>query len=341
MLAGPRGRGLCLAVAHRLNPEVWSAWLHAAWHLDDRARRDDLVRALGRVDAGELWLWRDPLLLLDAVDETVSHAMYWQPPHDEDVVAVDPEVRHSLAPLAEALIAAPATAWWTTPLDLSALRYTSRFAPTETPTPPVLTGAADQLACWRQDTLADNRRAGTDRPADPDAPFSGRWWSTPAPAPLVTTTRPLAGLGSIALGWEEDSFGQGRAAVWPMHATQEPRVWEIAGPQDWTRLVTRYPLEITDARRHDWYRAAGRVGCWQIPDWSAVSTEWDAVHLTVAGYLTTATRALTITNESATVLAGWNPDQTWWLADILQVTTGQPELWSRGDEPETRWHRRP
>ena len=163
-------------------------------------------------------------------------------------------------------------------------------------------------------------------------------------ASLVTTTRALPGLGSIELAWEEDSFGHGSAAVWILGTTRRARVWEIDGPQAWLRLVDRYPLEVTHARRHDWYRTTGRVGAWQIPDWDAVAADWDAVHLSIAGYLTTATRALPIADgEAASVLAGWNPDQTWWLTDIL-ATRAHPEWWRHLDDPHApalAWQRAP
>jgi hypothetical protein len=64
--------------------------------------------------------------------------------------------------------------------------------------------------------------------------------------------------------WREDSMGQSNAAVWPLKATEAPRVWEINGPDAWTELVDRYPMDVMSARRHDWYRTTGRVGTWKI-----------------------------------------------------------------------------
>ncbi len=80
----------------------------------------------------------------------------------------------------------------------------------------------------------------------------------------------------------------------------------------------------------------GRAGTWLIPDWSAVAADWDAVHVSVAGYLTTATRALPVADgTAATMLAGWNPDQTWWLTDILATTTPHPaESWHNPEDPD-------
>jgi hypothetical protein len=329
LLIGPRGRGLCTAVAHRLNQELW--WASQA---GDTAERDVLIRALEAVDPTPVYAWRDPLAFVEPMDWSVSNAMYWQPPHEADVVAAAPGVIAALRPVADAVATAPASAWWNTPVDLAALRYTSRFDAGHPPSPPTLTGARERLHRWRAGVIEEDHAAATDRPADPAAPFSGCWWSTPAMASLVTTTRPLPGLGSIELAWEEDSFGQRSASIWPLTTTRMPRVWEVDRPAAWVRLVDRYLLDVTNARRHDWYRTTGRVGAWRIPDWSAVADDWDAVHVTVAGYLTTATRALPLGDgDSATVLAGWNPDQTWWLTDTLATTTPHPASWHNPRDP--------
>ena len=187
-----------------------------------------------------VYAWRDPLAFVEPMDWSVSNAMYWQPPHEEDVVAADPGVIAALRPVADAVAAAPAAAWWNTPVDLAALRYTSRFDAGHPPGPPTLTGARERLHRWRAGVLEEDHAAGTDRPADPTAPYSGCWWSTPAMASLVTTTRPLPGLGSIELAWEEDSFGQRSALIWPLTTTRVPRVWEVDRPAAWVR--PRRPL---------------------------------------------------------------------------------------------------
>jgi hypothetical protein len=316
-----------MAVAYRLNEDLWSAW-------QARAGRDVLIRALEAVDPTPVYAWRDPLAFLQPMDLSVSNAMYWQPPHEEDVVAADPGVVAALRPVADAVAAAPAAAWWSAPVDLAALCYTSRFDAGHPPSPPALTGARERLDRWRAGVLEEDRTAAADRPADPAAPFSGCWWSTPAMASLVTTTRSLPGLGAIELAWEEDSFGQRSGLIWPLTTTRVPRVWEIDRPEGWVRLVDRYPLDVTNARRHDWYKTTGRVGTWHMPDWRAIADDWDAVHLSVAAYLTTATRVLPLADRaSATVLAGCNPDQTWWLTDTLATTTPHPASWHNPDDP--------
>lgn len=333
LLRGPRGRRLCKAVAHQVHEDAYSTWPITVWN-SGPAERDQLLAALADTDPAPISGWRDPLRFLEPMDESVGSAMYWQPPHEEDALLDAPTVVTALRPIAAAIAAAPAAAWWDSPVELVALRYTSLFDEGETPAAPALTGAVERLAAWRERTVAEETRAARDRPADPAAPITGTWWSTPAMTSLVTTTRPLPGLGSIALVWEEDSLAQRNAAVWSLRAIREPRVWEIDRPGAWQRLVEQYPLEVTHSRRHDWYDTTGRTGRWYIPDWHAVAADWDAVHLSVAGYLTTATRALPLAEpEAATVLAGWDPDQTWWLTDILTTTSAQPECWHEPDTP--------
>lgn len=339
LLAGPRGRRLCLAVAEQLNPEVRVTAFRVAHSNSDRALRQNLHDALADTDAAALASWHAPLAFAEPMDYTVSSARYWQEPDDEDVALADTELGEALRPIAGAIASAPAATWWSTPVDLTALRYTCRHDPDASPHAPNLAGTAEQLGHWREGTSRDVQRADTEPPpADPARGVSGTWWSTPSyPSSLPSTTRSLPGAGSVELLWQEDSFGQCNAAVWPLTATLPPRVWEVHRPSDWLALVTRYPLDVSAARRYDWYRVSGRLGHWLIPDWPAVAADWDAVHVSVAGYLTTATRALALPDDdsAATMLAGWNPDQTWWLTDVLQQA-GPFEHWACVDD---EWRR--
>ena len=73
-----------------------------------------------------------------------------------------------------------------------------------------------------------------------------------------------------------------------------------------------------------------------VPDWPEVAQEYDAVHLTVSGYLTTAGRAVPVSDGVASVLAGWGPDETWWLTDVRGDGGGEARAqgWVRR---ETGW----
>jgi hypothetical protein len=120
----------------------------------------------------------------------------------------------------------------------------------------------------------------------------------------------------MGLRFVEDTLGWDSATVERVRVPADERIYEIDGAAAWAELAGRYPLEVTASRRHDWYRITGRNGTWVIPDWSRVRHDYDAVHLSVAGYLSAAGTGIRIDDDRATVLAGWDPDATYWLVDL-------------------------
>ncbi len=327
LLDGPRGRRLCLTAAESLDPGIRP--LLPIFSPDplapEVARR--LAAALTELDPAPLAREGDELRMLAPLAQAVSLAAYWQPPDEDDVVAEMPEVREALLPVARALLAAPATAWWSTGLaeHQRFVEWDDRHGAGLDLGP-----AAGKLAAWKAMTLADEADA-VSRPTDPAAPWSGSWWSSPANSRLPRTARALDGLGSVGLVLEEDGFGETEARVVPVRARDGIRVYELHGPEDWTALVAQHPHGVSLSRRHDWWRATGLDSAWLVPDWPAVAAKYDAVHLTVLGYLMTAGRALPVTDDSRTVLAGWNPDESFWLTDALE-TGAVPADWRRADQ---------
>ena len=128
-------------------------------------------------------------------------------------------------------------------------------------------------------------------------------------------------------------MGMDRARVARLQPSRDARIYEVTQPSDFVDLVARYPLPLDRARRHEWFQATGSRGPWLIPDWAAVGEDYDAVHLTVLGYLATAGRALPVLDQF-TVLAGWEPSETWWLNDVLQEAT-EPTTWK--ESKSGRW----
>jgi hypothetical protein len=152
------------------------------------------------------------------------------------------------------------------------------------------------------------------------------------------TTRGLPALGAVRLVLVEDGLGWQSARCWPVAPEDGARVYEVCGPGQWAELVDRYPLDVSKSRRHDWWRATGRAARWLIPDYAAVAADWDAVHVSVAGYLTTAGIAIPADDGACTMLAGWDPDATWWLNDVLSLTS-PPEDWREDDQAPFGWTR--
>lgn len=333
-----------MAVAHGLHQPVWRTWLESARQPTDPERRAGLIAALAEVDPSPLRTWIDAEDFTGAVGDSVDRAMYWQPPDDEDVIAATGEVTAALQPIAEAIATAPGAQWWTTDIDLADQRFASLHEPGHPAVEPDRTAAPAKLADWTRRTLADEHRARRERPTDPAAPYGGHWWSTPLDSTLLRTTRALPRAGAVGLLWEEDGFGQDAATVWRTQLQRPPRVYEIHAPTAWTELVRRYPLEVTWGHRHEWYQVTGRAGIWLIPDWEAVSRDWDAVHLSVLGYLATATRALPLDGDNSTMLAGFDPDETFWLTDAVTVTDAYPKRWTKVDgfgTADVEWRQAP
>lgn len=334
LLCGPRGRRLCY--------EVTQKWADRS--LPSPRDRPEI----------------DSQMAFEAVGEACNWAMYWQPPDGVDVDLQPSEWLARLQVVADAIASSPATSWWSSPLDLGdqhLVQFLDEDAPErDEPTLTGLRAAVDGLSVEHSRELAgydtgvsvDGTVSGAWSPAPGnDAggdPADGRrsaaiWWSAPIAHPGVHTARAV-GQPPLPVGlvFVEDSFGWAAAASWQVVPTRDVRVLELGAPEHWVDLVRRYPLKVTaTTKRGDWWRTTGRDGSWAMPCWPAVAEDWDAVHLSVAGYLTTAGRALAVDADTATVLAGWPPDATFWLADALRVTGGLTP-WRR-DRDTNRWTR--
>ncbi len=357
LLDGPRGRRLCFEVVSPWRPDgsipAGPGWNALCVGLADSAPQQlaaELAALISRADLVEFVAAPREIDLFAPLHASVDAAMYWQPRDEIDQALAVPAVADVLAPVARALTGRPASVWWHSPLARDSQQFVAEldndWRDDAADGDPALSGAADKLAAWRASIVEDERGA-TERPADPAAPFSGYWWSSPVVSRLVTTTRSLPGLPAVRLELVEDAQGTGDVACWPLMPSAEARICEIRGPRDWVALATRYPLDVSKSRRHDWWRVTGWAGGWVIPDFAAVAADFDAVHLTVGGYLTTAGRALVLDGDglggasepdARTMLAGWNPDETYWLADVL-TEAGPPERYINPDREPLGWKR--
>lgn len=319
LLLCPRGRRLCASLASHLDStfELHQVLYRTAYGYLDHgpsgfgASADALdsipTPAFTAASASDL---------LAALMETVDTARYWQPPDELDVILSSPELDRPLRRIAEAISTSPHSRWFGSPVDLTVQRsvwwYDEQFGGWGTAERPTTVDWYD----WKTGLIEDETRAARDRPSDPAAPYGGHWWSTPMATGSPETTRATNEVPALALDLTEDDLGWDRARVSPAVVVGQPRIYEITGPADWARLVEHHPIEVTASRRHDWYNTTARAGTWHMPDWASVAEHFDAVHLTVWGYLTTAGGAVPVHlpgADSASVLAGWTPDATHWL----------------------------
>jgi hypothetical protein len=332
LLAGPRGRRLCWELLTQTGGGGWKDPPESAGPAGLTAAVGD---AVARSDVEALAFAREPASFFLALADAVAWAMYWQEPDDRDRRLADPRVAEQLWPVAEAVSRAPAARWFSTPMDPADQHEVVFENAGRGPLPDPPHDGRSALLAWRADTLEDERRAA-ERPDDPRAPYSGSWWSTPALSPLRRSTRSHQSLGPVGLHLVEDALGWASARSWTLQLRPHAAIFEIQGADDWAELVERYPFAVTRSRRHDWYRATGLDLEWTIPDFYAVAGEYDAVHLTVAGYLSTAGRAIRA-GQTHTVLAGWHPDETWWLTDSPQRVDPAVRWLATGESEPFAW----
>lgn len=354
LLAGPRGRRLCLELASLAATAAGAeagmasttdcatsfnmAMFYAAYNLDPHKGTSTVLFGTGTAQpipnpsAEEVAALLDGVALpvlteamaLEALAMTVSVARYWQEPDGADVLAAAPALRRSLHRFAHQLTDSPLTKWWRTPMD-AATQWSVDFVEDSHRTvmpaheAALNNGAANTLTQWRLEIQAEEERAVRDGRTDPAANWSGTWWSRP-PSTLPHSTRMMGAergeLGPVGLWLVEDGFGEDEAVLEALRPPVNARIFQITSPEDWARLCRERPLEVTASKRQDWYRTTGRNGKWLMPDWSSLKEKYDAVHLTTGGYLTAAGREITVDETYSSVLAGWDPDATYWLCDV-------------------------
>jgi hypothetical protein len=329
LLSGPRGRELCARLAGLAPPPAGVSLVPVRGPA--RARPPAGAEPAGEADeeqpAPRSPDYGDPLAVIPALAGVVEDAGYWGgppaagPPGRPDVLA-------GLRPAAARLAGSAGCRWWWSGLDRGTQRYVQWTARQPAPE---LASAAEMLRHADAEAGEDERRMSRDRHRPAGAGVHGPWWTCP---PGLSTTRRLGRLGAVLLAGQEDGFGDTDAVVWPLAVAGTARVLEIDGPQAWQRLVTAYPRPATATYRHTW-AWTGWDGEWLVPRWPAVARDWDGVHLSVAGYLSTAGRALPA-GPARTLLAGWNPDETYWLADVL--APGRPaRAWHNHDRTPLGW----
>jgi len=266
--------------------------------------------------------------LWTALELCVSSARYWQPPDGFDALAATSEVSEPLAEVGRRMIESGLCQWWDTPLQ-AADQWTVTWAAwgqESLPDDPV-PDPRSALIDWHRETVAHEQalRGHSRHLADT---AGGDWWVLSRDPRLPITTRSDPRRGPVGLWLVEDSSGGRHARAARVVVPDTARVYEVDGAAAWARLCDLYPCDVTWSRRHVWGQATGWYGGWVIPDFLAMAQDFDAVHVSVAGYLATAGRVVPVGTGAASTLAGWNPDETVWLRD---VHVGDTQAWSYAD----------
>lgn len=163
-------------------------------------------------------------------------------------------------------------------------------------------------------------------------PLTGLWTATdPPPEALVEM------VGS----WELETGPIVRC--W-LPTRPEARVFEIHRPADWARLVTAHPRT---AEPHPGWELPGinqyvsdiapllaaardraaRVSVRHhvVPNWQSVASQYDGVHLSWAGFITSEGFIVDLGDGDVTMLRYWFSERTLWLADVFGEPCAAPD----------------
>ncbi|MBW4078339.1 MAG: hypothetical protein HIU84_07490 [Acidobacteria bacterium] len=155
-------------------------------------------------------------------------------------------------------------------------------------------------------------------------------WTVTDPPPEVHDT--------LIFAWDFDGRPTSR---WRMPVRSGARLWNINAPTDWVRLVETYPKVAV--RAHAGWELPGpnqypsdtkmlralvtqhavrtTITHHALPDWDRVAHDFDGVHLSWAGFLTSEGYISDLTDGGVTMLRYWGSERTLWLNDVFDEPT--------------------
>ncbi|WP_191733661.1 hypothetical protein [Corynebacterium gallinarum] len=324
LLAGPRGRDFLMEVA-LASDGLDGPLFQATWRLSSYMWRNADKFGISRKQSAEALSKKvaplleqvplveiTPTLLYDALESPVFRATYWVAPSDENVFLRSKPLKTGLRRIARHIASSDVVSDWSDSFQMDrAQASVSWIAPgKEKPSPPI----GEALEKWREEARTDKL-----------------WWSMP-PWPLVATSGKLKDGTPGALRFIEDGFG--RTTGWVREATvsADAKVFTIHGPGDWAELCRRFPLNVTTSKGVDWHDVTGYPHRWVMPDYVEVAQHYDAVHLSMAGYFATVERGIPVDDKQASMLARWNPGQTFWFTESVTLDETPVQWRDRGDQ---------
>lgn len=239
----------------------------------------------------------DPVTALHLVSSAIGELNPFLEGHDATVRALVSEGQ-AHRDLAEQLVREPGVARWWAPLDRERQVWIEPESHID-------------LAAL------DSSFPTPDRPPDRFEIYAQR------PYPAVSTSTEIDGWTSqhanLVSGFG-DWYMDYRAKRARVRVSPDARVFEIASAADWHALSVRHGLRSVPA---DTPHPGGYPGQpWGandglVPDWQAVATAWDGVHLTLWGFLT-ATQTRVRSEAGWSELWNWEGEQTVWLRWVFE-----------------------
>jgi hypothetical protein len=312
LLHGPRGRRLCWELVDQLTFDRTGRYELFPMRLSAPGGAVPLKEMVAFCNEKLAIAMAYPLeeridghLLLALLRSVVGSARYWQPPDEVDQWLMECEVAKVLRPVATAIASHPLTRWWA-----SDIARDSQHCIVPTLAKSIAYDPARALSDW-----VASIRSETTRWTGPHA--SGVWWTGPVSPLIAQTTRAHPGWGIVGLSLIEDAPGLRDLATAPSSIKRDVRVFEVHTTNDWRTLVKLAPLDVTRARGNDWSATTGLDRQWLVPHWEKIAEKIDGIHLSLGGYLALAGVPIEMEPGVTSLIAGWNPDTTYWITDVI------------------------
>ena len=226
---------------------------------------------------------------------------WWTADRDEAVVKVL-EHGERLEPLARTMLEHPATAWWFDPIDLNNQVWVSHDK------------VAPDTANWQ-------------RPKSPPGRWD-RYAQKPRSRQYQYTSTLIEGDTSLFVALDQRvgdlSLWSPPFQCWRLRIPPSVRVFEVHGPEDWNGLCVRYPAKGTKDGPPDQE--------WLVPDWGAAAEDWDGVHVSLGGLLTTEQVRYESTG-GVSMLLFTASELTYWLRGFPSAAERLPDLDGKGGHP--------
>jgi hypothetical protein len=215
-----------------------------------------------------------------------------------------------LEPFITAVLADPRNAWWSSDLSRARQLWVSEpdvdFDPAQFSLTPNET--ADQWETYAQ------------------RPGRGGWMfsSTRLEVPVDDEIR--SGLhNELAHEVDTDWFPEYPLRQAAIEVAAAARIYEIHRPKDWHELTLRYAdLDRYRGADQNLLKSAG-IDHGPAPDWGRLARDWDGIHLSFFGLLTTLYTPVTIAGVTTTVWS-WPSERTLWLRSAFDRVTSLPPL---------------
>jgi len=244
-----------------------------------------------------------------------------------DAVSALEIVGTALRPVAEALVASPASSWWWHAFDSE--RQVAICSPLGK-SPPRGSDVTRYSRLAMQSVMKYRPRL-----SDAFSPATGIWSSVPrSREALRTCLNPPNQLPPTDVFLGEDPL-DGGFTVWSCVLVPEARVYEINTPGDWKNLVENYSMVESVGYRPDFERVSGITGPWVIPNWLAVAEEWDALYVSIEGFLSSNGLVQEV-SSGYSMLSGSIPCEVSWFRDQLcEVSQMWESISGNGGGPDS------